>query len=568
LENKIEYLSISYFIHMKIVLGLDFGTDSVRALAVDVETGSEVGTAVAYYPRWKEKKFCNPALSQWRQHPLDYIESMESAIKTCIVNAMIDPTDVMGIAADTTGSTPVAVNAQGVPLALLPGMEEDPHAMFILWKDHTAIQEADEINKLAKEWPVDFTQFSGGIYSSEWFWAKILKTFRIAPNVRNLAYSWVEHADWIPFLLSGGRDISQMKRSRTAAGHKAMWHPSWGGLPAEAFLIALDPCLAGIRSRLYTETYCSDVPAGRLCAEWADRLGLPEGLTIAVGGFDAHMGAVGGQIKTGQLCKIMGTSTCDIMVSQQLDHLVLGICGQVDGSVIPGLTGLEAGQSAFGDLYAWLVEVLMSGLKTGLAQSNLTQSEKEKLLDGLANHMMEGLSLEAEKIPIGAGGILALDWMNGRRTPDANQMLTGMITGLKLGTSAAQLFRAIVEASCFGARMILDRFHREGISVDGVIGLGGIAKKSPFIMQMMADILHKPVQIVKSEQACALGAAMFAAVAAGIFDSVSEAMAHMGSGYEKTYQPAQENVALYDSIYEQYKIFAMEMEPFQMKLKI
>lgn len=543
----------------KCVIGIDFGTDSVRALVVNTSTGEELGTAVQYYPRWRKGLFCDPAHNQFRQHPLDYIESLEAAVRGALASCPPGTAgQVVSIGVDTTGSTPVAVDRTGAPLAMTPAFAENPHAMFILWKDHTGVREAEEINTLARSWGgVDYTMYEGGIYSSEWFWAKILRTLRVDEKIRAAAYSWVEHCDWIPFLLTGGTDVHEMKRSRCAAGHKAMWHASFGGLPSEEFLAQLDPLLAGLRDRLYQETYTSDVSAGTLSAEWANRLGLSEDVTVAVGAFDAHMGAVGGEIEPYYLSKIVGTSTCDILVAPMNDqgeeHLVQGICGQVDGSVIPEMLGLEAGQSAFGDIYAWFRDLLSWPVRQIVGRSeHLDERMRAKLIDETMDRMIVELSAAAAREPIGAHGVLAVDWMNGRRTPDANQMLKGAITGLNLGSDAPKIFRALVEATCFGSKAIVDRFQAEGVPIHGIIALGGVAKKSPLVMQIMADVLDRPIKVAASEQTCALGAAMFAAVAAEAHPDVASAIDHMGSGFDSEYHPIAANVIEYRKVYEEY----------------
>jgi L-ribulokinase len=540
------------------VIGVDYGTDSVRTVIIDCITGSEISTAVFNYPRWKEGNYCDPARNQFRQSPLDYLEGLERTIKEAIRSAPPGTAKrIAGLSVDTTGSTPVAVDRHGTPLALLPEFRENPNAMFILWKDHTSVREAEEINALAKSWGgADFTQYEGGIYSSEWFWAKILHIVRNDPSIRNAAFSWVEHCDWIPAILTGNTDPRTMKRSRCAAGHKAMWHESFHGLPSEEFLVKLDPLLKGLRARLYEKTYTSDVPVGNLTTEWAKRLGLSTSVTVGVGAFDAHMGAVGGEIKPYELLKIMGTSTCDMLIVPPQDlgkNLVRGICGQVDGSIIPGMIGLEAGQSAFGDVYAWFRNVLLWPIEHIVAGSSVVdQSAKQKIMEEAADNLIAELSREAAAMPIDESGILALDWMNGRRTPDANQLLKGAITGLTLGSDAPRIFRALVESTAFGAKKIVDRFQAEGIKIQGVIAFGGVAKKSPFIMQVVADVLNVPIKVPKSEQTCALGAAMFAATVAGQYATVEEAKKAMGSGMEKEYLPNPENAAKYSILYKRY----------------
>ncbi|MCB0597240.1 MAG: ribulokinase [Lewinellaceae bacterium] len=552
------------------VIGIDYGSDSVRSVIVNAESGEEAGSAVFYYPRWKEGLFCDPAGNRFRQHPLDYLEGLKTSIAEALKEAPPGTAaQVRAIAVDTTGSTPVAVDKTGTPLALLPGFEEEPDAMFILWKDHTAIKEAAEINALAAKWEVDYTKYEGGIYSSEWFWAKILRTLRANEKVRRAAYSWVEHCDWIPFLLTGGTDVRQMKRSRCAAGHKALWHESFGGLPPNEFFTALDPLLDGLVDRLYQETYTSDVPAGHLSGEWAEKLGLSTEVVVSVGAFDAHMGAVGGQIEPYYLSKVMGTSTCDMLVAPMNggeEKLVSGICGQVDGSVIPGMLGLEAGQSAFGDVYAWFKNLLAWTLEEVVGKSRLLDENlKQQLIEEASARIIPELTAAAEQIPPGDTGIIALDWLNGRRTPDANQALKGAVFGLNLGSDAPKIFRALVEATCFGAKKIVDRFQSEGVAIKGVIGLGGVAKKSPFVMQTMADVLNRPIRIARSEQTCALGAAMFAATAAGIYEDVSDAMAQMGSGFDAEYHPNAERAAIYEKIYREYDELGIFAERFHSK---
>lgn len=533
------------------VIGVDYGTDSVRSIIVDAENGNEVAASVFAYPRWKKGLYCDPDKNLFRQHPLDYVEGLEATIKDCLAKAGKNvAANIKAISVDTTGSSPVATDESGTPLALLNGFEENPNAMFVLWKDHTSVREAAEINDHATKFSTDYLCFVGGIYSSEWFWAKLLHILRDDKSIRQNCYSFVEHCDWIPFLLTGGTKISAMKRSRCAAGHKALWAEEFNGLPPEDFFSSLDPLLAGYRARLFDKTYTSDKAAGHLSKEWADRLGLSTDVVIGVGAFDAHMGAVGGQIEAYHLSRVMGTSTCDMMVapSDELNgKLVKGICGQVPGSVIPGLMGLEAGQSAFGDAYAWFKNLLSWPLL------QLGQSLDKKQIDEIIDRIIPELTRKAEQLDPAQQSEYAVDWFNGRRTPDANQLLKGGIMGLDLGSDAPQLFRAIVEATCFGAKAIVERFNDEGVPVRGLIGLGGVARKSPFIMQMLADVINMPIRIHRSEQTCALGAAMFAATAAGLYPTVEHAMKAMGQGFDMTYTPRLDKAAIYDKRYEQYK---------------
>ena len=530
------------------VIGVDYGSDSVRSVVADTSNGAEIASSVFYYPRWKNGLYCNAAANQFRQHPKDYIEGLEATIKECLQKAGTSVAEnIKGISIDTTGSTPVAVDKTGTPLALLNEFEDEPDAMFVLWKDHTSIKEADEINKHAEKFDTNYLQFVGGIYSSEWFWAKLLHVLRVNESVKKNIYSFVEHCDWIPFLLTGGTDATQMKRGVCSAGHKALWSKEFNGFPPNEFFTSLDPLLDGFTSRLFTETYTADKAAGHLSKEWADKLGLSTDVIIGVGAFDAHIGAVGGQIEPYFLSKVMGTSTCDMMVvpaADMNDKLVKGICGQVDGSVIPGMIGLEAGQSAFGDVYAWFKNLL---------SWPLNQIEDEELKKQISDNIITKLSEEAAMLPLNDTEEIAVDWFNGRRTPDANQLLKGAIANLNLGSDAPRIFKALVEATCFGAKSIVERFIDEGIPVKGLIGLGGVAKKSPYIMQTMADVMNMPIRIHKSEQTCAAGAAMFAATAAGIYNNVEDAMAAMGQGFEKEYKPIKKNVSVYKKKYKKYK---------------
>lgn len=539
------------------VIGVDFGSDSVRSVLVHAGSGREVASSVFAYPRWQAGRYCDPAAHRFRQHPLDYLEGLEHSIREVLQQAgPAVAKSVKGLSVDTTGSTPVAVDKTGTPLALLPGFEDNPNAMFVLWKDHTALAEAAQINAHALRFETNYLRFVGGIYSSEWFWAKLLHVLRVDEAVRQACYSWVEHCDWIPFVLTGGSEAQHMKRSVCAAGHKALWAEDFGGLPPDDFFSSLDPLLEGFTGRLFQKTYPADQAAGTLSAEWAGRLGLPAGVVVGIGAFDAHMGAVGGQIAPYHLSKVMGTSTCDMLVApgEEVGHLLVeGICGQVPGSVVPGMLGLEAGQSAFGDTYAWFRQLLLWPLQQLLATSPLLDAATARALEqDLAERLLPELSRQAAALPQAEDDEFAIDWLNGRRTPDADQGLKGAIAGLNLASDAPRLFRALAEATCFGARSIVDRFQEQGIPVQGLIGLGGVARKAPYIMQMMADVLNMPIRIHKSEHTCALGAAMFAATAAGLFPRVEAAMAAMGPGFDAEYQPDPDRVWLYDRRYRKY----------------
>ncbi|KAA0994107.1 ribulokinase [Dyadobacter aurulentus] len=530
------------------VIGIDFGTDSVRALVVNARTGGQEGTAVQEYERWKQGKYCDAAQSQFRQHPLDYLESMEKAVVKALDNAPAEARNhIRGISVDTTGSTPVAVDRNGTPLALLPEMAENANGMFILWKDHTANAEAEEINRLAQTWPENYIRFVGGIYSSEWFWAKILRTLRVDPEVRDKAFSWVEHCDWVSAELTGVTDPLKLKRSRCAAGHKALWHQDFDGLPSNDFLKSLDPLLDGLRDRLFDTTETSDRPMGRISEKWAKKFGVPADTMIGVGAFDAHMGAVGALIEPYSLCKVIGTSTCDMLVApnEEAGHLLIkGICGQVDGSIIPGMLGMEAGQSAFGDIYAWFGKLV-----TEPVRALLGEDAARELSAKLIPHLAE----QAGKLPVTETDIIAIDWLNGRRTPDAKHTLKGGIFGLNLASDSPRIFKALVESTAFGSKSIVERFRSEGVPIHEVIAIGGVAKKSAFVMQTLADVLNMPIKVAASEQACALGAAMFAAVASGIYTTLPEAQQAMSSGFDAIYQPREKQAEVYQALYKKYQ---------------
>lgn len=513
----------------ELFIGLDFGSDSVRALLVSSD-GEHLKSAVHNYSRWSKGLYSDAAAAQFRQHPLDYLEGLEKVIPAVICG--YDPLRVRGIGIATTGSTPCAVDSSGVPLALNAQFGDNPNAMFLLWKDHTAVLEAEEITLRAKQTTVDYTCYEGGCYSAEWFWAKYLHVLRADKKVRHACHSFVEHCDWIAAELAG----APVKAGRCAAGHKAMWHQSWGGLPPEEFWAGVDPLLAGRRAALYDETYTADVAVGNLSAKWAKKLGLHTGVVIAGGALDCHMGAVGAGVKPHQLVMVIGTSACEILVIPKTYKCISGICGQVDGSVIPGMTGLEAGQAAFGDIYAWFRQFLTYAGPVDLSR------------------------LEAEAAALAVSDVLALDWHNGRRSPNANQKLAGALSGLNLGTTAPMMYRALVEGTAFGAKRIIDHFNAQGICVREVAAVGGIARKSPFVMQICADVMNMPIRIAQTDQACALGAAMFAAVASGVSPDIETAMRKMNSGFETVYRPIRDNVQCYRRQYDRYLGFAAAVE--------
>lgn len=530
------------------VIGVDYGSDSCRAIVVDALTGKIEVEASRCYPRWTEGRYCNPSADRYRQHPLDYIETFEGVIRELGAKVGLEVmSSVEGISFDTTASTPVLVDRSGTPLALRPEFSEDPDAMFVLWKDHTAKEEAEEINRLAKEYEVDYTAYSGGSYSAEWAWSKVLHILRTNKRVAEAAWSWFEHCDWMTAYLVGNTVPESVARSRCAAGHKAMWRAEWGGLPSEDFLSRLDPALGRMRANFDQNTKTADYCAGAIREDLAEKLGLPKGMKVGLGAIDAHVGAVGAAISGNVLTRIMGTSTCDILVcdkDEAGDRMIDGICGQVDGSVIPGMIGFEAGQSAFGDVYAWFRRLLMWPVEKLLPDQR--ESVKDKILSSLEE--------DALKVSDEESTTLALDWFNGRRTPDADISVKGALTELTLGTTAPMIYKALVQATAFGSRAIVERFVSEGVNIQSVLAIGGIPQKSPFVMQTLADVMGMPISVVDCGQACALGASMFAAVVAGIYPTVQEAQQGMKAPLGRTYYPDASRREIIDKAYARYKL--------------
>ncbi|WP_404424369.1 ribulokinase [Nibricoccus sp. IMCC34717] len=519
-------------------LGLDYGTNTVRALLVRCSDGKEIASAVAGYPTGTEGVMLDPRNHLLaRQHPGDYLTAMEKAVKAALAAAKkvkgFAPDLVIGIGVDSTGSSPIPVDARNVPLALDARWKKDLNAQCWLWKDHCSHAEAAEITRLARQHRPQFLAKCGNTYSSEWWWSKIWHCRKVAPKVFRAAYSWVELCDWVPSVLAGVKDPRQVVRGICAAGHKAMYHESWGGLPDAEFLTMLDPDLADLRERLYSKSHDANVPAGRLCAEWADRLGLTEGLVIAIGEFDVHYGAIGCGVKEGTLVKVIGTSTCDCGVVALDKHVpdIPGICGIVPGAILPGFNGLEAGQSAVGDIFKWWVEGVCGG-------------------DG---SLHTALTREAAALKPGQSGLLALDWNNGNRTILVDQLLTGLLVGQTLYTTRAEIYRALIEATAFGARAIIERFREYGVPIDAVVCAGGIAEKNPLLMQIYADVTGCTMRVSGSSQACALGAAVAAAVVAGAHDDFARAQKAMTSLKPIAYKPRKREAKVYDELYALYR---------------
>lgn len=527
------------------VIGVDFGSDSCRCVIADTATGEELASAVSAFPRWAAGLYCDPTQRIFRQHPQDHLDALTQVVRAAL--SQVSPevrASVRGLSIATTGSTSVPVDEAGCPLALRPAFADNPNAMFLMWKDHSATLEAEQITDAARTWGgVDYTAHIGGVYSAEWYWANLLWVFRHDAQVREATASWVEHCDWLPAELTGTTAPGRMRRSRCAAGHKAMWNEGHGGLPSQAFLSHIDPLLDGIRDRLYEDTWTAETPIGALTPAWADRLGLPDDVVVGVGAFDAHMGSVGAGIRHHTLVKIMGTSTCDIVLAptdEIADRVVEGICGQVDGSVMAGAIGLEAGQSAVGDAFAWFARVLEWPLPEGPNR------------DALRADLLPRLERAAALEPPGAHGVAALDWLNGRRTPYADQTLHGALFGLSLGSSAPQLYRALVEATAFGAKAIVDRFTASGVRIDEVLAIGGVARKSALLMQIQADVFDQRIRVAKSDQAVALGAAMCAAVACGIHADIPAAQRAMACGFDLVYEPRPAEAEAYRALFRRY----------------
>ncbi len=530
---------------MAYTIGLDYGTGSVRCLVADTADGRELAESVYEYETGEAGVIIDPAdHNMARQDPADYVRGLEVTIKEAVSRAQendsnFDPAGIIGIGVDTTGSTPLPVDKNGTPLSALDEFKDNPNACAWLWKDHTGYAEAAEITELARKEHPEYLAKCGGVYSSEWFFSKILHCLRTAPRVFDAAITWVEHADFMPALLTGTTEPAQLRRCRCAAGHKAMFNDRWGGLPAKEFLSKLDPKLGLLRDRLYEKTYTVDVSAGKLLERWASRLGLKVGIPVAVGAFDAHLGAVGAGAAPGKLVKIIGTSTCDVTIRPNAEPLadIPGLCGIVDGSVLPGFFGLEAGQSAVGDIFNWFVNYIQPGDADNGSHRSLTE--------------------RAALLKAGQSGLLALDWNNGNRTILVDQRLTGLLLGQSLHTRPEEIYRALIEATAFGALTIINRFEEYGVKISEVITCGGIAEKNPLLMQIYADVTGREMKISRSAQTCALGSAIAGAVVAGSkaggFDGFADAQAAMCGVKEKSYKPIANNHKVYQQLYAIYK---------------
>lgn len=521
-------------------IGLDYGTNSVRTLVVNTANGKEIATAVWGYEHGDAGVILARDPNLARQHPADYVKGAEVTIKKAIAEAKrsvrgFSPDQIVGIGVDTTGSTPLPVDRQGRPLAFQKKFANHPAAMAWLWKDHTGVAEAAEITEQARQLRPEYLAKCGGTYSSEWFFSKILHCLRTSPEVFDAAFTWVECADWIPAALTGTEAPDQLTVGICAAGHKAMYNDAWGGYPDAEFLAKLDPKLGDLRTRLRPKAESIDKAVGGLTAEWAKKTGLRAGIPVAVGAFDAHLGGVGSGIAAGTLVKIIGTSTCDMMVVPSKAKLadVPGLCGIVPGSILPGFYGLEAGQSAVGDIFNWFVNYIQPGGPK------------------LGSH--EALSVSAAKLAPGESGLLALDWNNGNRTILVDQRLTGLLLGQTLYTTPAEIYRALIEATAFGALTIINRFEEFGVKVEQIVNCGGIAEKNPLVMQIYADVTGRPMKVSRSAQTCALGAAIAGAVVGGVYPDYATAQKRMTGLKPRMYKPNPKHHATYQQLYTLYR---------------
>ena len=542
------------------VIGIDYGTDSVRALLADAESGEEIAVAVCNYSRWGRGLYCDTAKSQFRQHPLDYLEGLEQVLRQVIAQCPA-PEAIRAIAVDTTASTPCLVDRTCTPLSLTAGYEENPDAMFVLWKDHTAQRESEEITALCARGEINYARRSGNHYSSECFWSKVLHLLRGSERLRRDAWAVVELCDWIPAVLTGCRAMEDLRSGLCAAGSKVMWAEEWGGYPPEEFFAGLDPVLLPILlpilRRLPVRTYGCDTPAGTLSPEWAAKLGLSEQVVIGVGNVDCHSGAVGAGICHGTVVLNLGTSACYMAVmppEAMGDKIVEGIFGQVDGSILPRMIGFESGLSAFGDVYAWFKRLLCWPLREILARTELVDAPtRDRLIAETEAGIMDALTQGAAALPLRADAPLATDWLNGRRSPFADSSLTGTLTGLNLSTSAPEIYYAFAEATAFATKHILDHMRDNGVRIDRLIGVGGIAQKSPFVMQLLADTTGMRIDVSDCKQAGAMGAVVHAATIAGLYPSVTEAQQALCAPASRSYVPDVSRQAVLNERYARYR---------------
>ncbi len=527
----------------KYVIGIDFGTLSGRSVLINVADGNELATAVLDYPHGVMDSQLPDGTKlgvDWAlQHPDDYLEVLKKTIPAILLEAAVEPGDVIGVGIDFTACTLLPVKADGTPLCKIPAFSGEPNAWVKLWKHHAAQPEANRLNEAAEEQGQGFMQRYGGKISSEWLVPKVWQTLNEAPEIYHEADRFIEAADWIVWQLTG-----KERRNTCTAGYKAMWHKH-SGYPGEDFFASLHPELKNlVSSKLSGELFPAGTKAGEITAEAAKLTGLNEGTAVAVANVDAHVSVPAVGISgPGKMLMIMGTSTCHMVLGEQ-ERTVPGMCGVVEDGIIEGYFGYEAGQSCVGDHFQWFV-------------ANCTPPGyfEEAQKQGLDIH--ELLTLKAARRRPGESGLLALDWWNGNRSVLVDVDLTGLMLGLTLATKPEEIYRALIEATAYGTRMIIDTFHSNGVPVNELYAAGGIAEKNPFIMQLYADVTNREIKISGSPQAPALGSAMFGAVAAGRkrggYDSIFEAAKVMSRIKDTVYRPSEGNVKIYDKLYSEYK---------------
>ncbi|MCY8269191.1 ribulokinase [Bacillus sonorensis] len=529
---------------MAFTIGVDFGTLSGRAVLADVRTGEEIATAVKEYthgvidhelPGTKQKLPRDWAL----QHPADYIEVLEETIPSLLRQSKVDPTEIIGIGIDFTACTTLPVDKDGTPLCMRAEYAGEPHSYVKLWKHHAAQEQANRLNRIAEKRNEAFLKTYGGKISSEWLVPKAMQIAEEAPDIYDAAAEIMEAADWIVYRLCG-----RVKRNNCTAGYKAIWNCT-DGYPSEDFFAALHPKLKTIvEEKLTEDIYQVGERAGRLTEEMAAKTGLLPGTAVAVANVDAHVSVPAvGITEPGKMLMIMGTSTCHVLLGEDV-RMVPGMCGVVENGILPGYVGYEAGQSCVGDHFHWLI-------KHFVPEAYMKEAEAKGV------SIYELLSQKADNMRVGESGLLALDWWNGNRSTLVDADLTGMMLGMTLSTKPEEIYRALVEATAYGTRIIIETFRQSGVPIEELYAAGGIAEKNPFIMQIYADVTNMEIKISGSPQAPALGSAIFAALAAGSekggYDQIEEAVKHMGKVKNHTYKPIPENVTLYDQLYAEYK---------------
>ena len=551
------------------VIGLEFGTDSARALLVNAITGKEIDTEVAYYSRWMEGKYSVTSIAQFRHHPKDYLEALQQCIRKVTERHPELTDDIVSISLDTTASTPCLVDKECTPLALKEEFKDNPDAMFVVWKDHTGQPEADEINKLIAEQKINYSLHTGNFYSAENFWCKVLHTLRHSPELQKEAYSAIEICDYIPALLTGCKNPSEVKMGHCCAASKLMWAEEWEGYPPAEFFKQFDPILLPILEHLPKDNYSCETSVGTLTAEWAGKLGLREGITIGTGNVDSHSGGVGGGINYGTMVMNLGTSACfmSVMPKEEMgDTVVEGIFGQVEGSILSNMIGFESGLSSFGDDFAWFKNLMTWPIKTIINNnSSLNEKTKQELIAEAEDNILIHAAQEAEKLDITINSPLATDWFNGRRAPYSNNALTATISGLNLATTAAEIYYAIAEATAFATKCCIDHNAKYGVVTEKLIGIGGIAQKSPFVVQLLADAINMPIEVSDCKQAGTLGSVIHAAVAAHIYPTVADAQKVLCKPASRQYLPNKQRHELLKRRFERYKSLGFFTEQEQQK---